>query len=178
MTTELSSLQVRLELLEHDNAALRTHFDTERQQSRCERRRLRIQAGMAFLALIGAILVSPANRAAIAQGYGVTVSALNTRLMAVEAKTKFQSADATAKSTTFSGCNLFVNNGSGATYYSNQNAAGDGLGNLVIGYNRLGKPDGDNRIGNHNLVLGDLNNYTSYGGLIAGSNNAVTVVPL
>ncbi|MFO0891208.1 MAG: hypothetical protein U0790_18950 [Isosphaeraceae bacterium] len=38
-----------------------------------------------------------------------------------------------------------------------------------------GRGDGTNaRTGSHNLILGDLNNYSSYGGLVVGSFNAVT----
>jgi hypothetical protein len=174
MNTELSTLHARLEQMEQDNTALRTHFDTERQQNRRERRRLRIQAGLAFVALVGAILISPANRQAIAQGYGTTLAQLAARMNVVENKTRFQSADATARSTTFSGCNLFVNDGGGATYTIVQNGSGEGLGNLVIGYNEVGNSAGDARTGSHNLVLGGLNNYSSYGGLIAGSNNSIS----
>ena len=167
MDTQLTALQDRVQALERDNSQIRAQF-------RLSQRRARIQCGLAFAGLVGAILVSPGNRSAIAQGYGVTLASLNTRLMAVEAKTQFQHADAAAKSTSFSGCNLFVNNGTGSTFGTAVNSAGDGLGNLVIGYNLLGKPGGDVRTGSHNLVLGDLNNYSSYGGLIAGSNNSIS----
>ena len=167
MNTENSGLQQRMERLEHENTQIRAQF-------RREIRRSRIQIGLALFALIGAVFLSPANRQAIAQGYGVTLAQLATRMTAIETKTRFQSADATAKSTTFSGCNLFVNDGGGATYAIVQNGSGEGLGNLVIGYNELGKPIGDVRTGSHNLVLGALNNYSSYGGIIAGSNNAIS----
>ena len=57
---------------------------------------------------------------------------------------------------------------------TDKTASPSGLGNLIIGYN---KPRGyglDARTGSHNLVLGDLNNYTSFGGLVAGKNNGVS----
>ena len=33
---------------------------------------------------------------------------------------------------------------------------------------------GDVRTGSHNLVLGDENNYSSYGGQVAGSDNTIS----
>ncbi len=54
-----------------------------------------------------------------------------------------------------------------------------GLGNLIIGYNGETSwgdvdPSAPNyRSGTHNLVMGDGNDYLSYGGLVAGSENRV-----
>jgi hypothetical protein len=183
MNTELNALHARLERLEQDNArmerdnvALRTQFDTERHQNHSQRRRLRIQCGLAFCAFLGAVLISPTNRSAIAQGYGVTLQQLNTRLTAVEAKTQFQSVNTTARSTTFSGCNVFVNAGGGTTDTIVTNAAGDGLGNLTIGYNalRTNITDVNIRTGSHNLTVGDQNNYSSYGGVVFGLFNTAS----
>ncbi|MFC1740060.1 hypothetical protein ACFL0N_01100 [Pseudomonadota bacterium] len=76
----------------------------------------------------------------------------------------------------FEGMNVQVVSGSGNTY------VGDGNGNLIIGYNEL-RPetweecqtgDCDFRTGAHNLVIGRGNNYSSYGGFVAGAFNAVT----
>jgi hypothetical protein len=47
----------------------------------------------------------------------------------------------------------------------------DGLGNLIIGYDD--NPDGLERTGSHDLVLGDDNGFTSYGGLVAGYGNLI-----
>lgn len=55
--------------------------------------------------------------------------------------------------------------------------ARNGLGNLIVGYNagrtnlevELEGPDA--RTGSHNLVLGEANNYTALGGLVAGRLN-------
>jgi hypothetical protein len=171
MTTDNQLLASRLEQLEKNNTELRTEFACERSANLRERRRLRAQAGLAFAALIATVIVSPTSRSAIAQGYGVTLAGLNTRLAAVEAKTQFQSADATAKCTTFSGCNMIVNNGSGNTTAIVTNAAGDGLGNLLIGYNALRGSNQDIRTGSHNLIMGEFNNYSSFGGIVAGAFN-------
>jgi hypothetical protein len=54
-----------------------------------------------------------------------------------------------------------------------------GLGNLIVGYNerapRWGRPlPREIRTGSHNLVVGDLHAYSSFGGFIAGGSNKVT----
>ena len=62
----------------------------------------------------------------------------------------------------FSGVNLQLLSGAGKT-----NAAVNGEGNLVIGYDE--KPGA--QTGSHNLVLGVEQAYTSFGSLIAGERN-------
>lgn len=69
---------------------------------------------------------------------------------------------------TFTGMNLHVLNGLGSTATTN------GTGNLVVGYNGLRDGRENQRSGSHNLVVGDEQNYTSYGGLVAGSLNTVS----
>jgi len=65
----------------------------------------------------------------------------------------------------FDGMNIQLVNGAGTTATTNS------LGNLIIGYNA---DNGDTRTGSHMLVVGDENSYTSYGGIIAGLNNATS----
>jgi len=73
----------------------------------------------------------------------------------------------------FQGMNVQIVNGSGSTTNN------DGTGNLIIGYNEprasdSGCPDGfdcNRRGGSHNLLIGDSNNYTSYGGMVVGEEN-------
>ena len=72
----------------------------------------------------------------------------------------------------FSGMNVQIVNGLEDTETAN------GAGNLIVGYN-VGRnenecPDGfacDRRWGSHMLVTGEKNNYTSFGGLLAGRYN-------
>jgi len=69
------------------------------------------------------------------------------------------------------GCNVHIRNGEGDTTVVN------GLGNLLVGYDE--SDDGthgavDEKTGSHNLVVGNRHTYTSSGGFVAGSNNAVT----
>ncbi len=173
MKTELELLAVRLECLGQDNSALSARLDASEAKNSRERRRLRIQAGLAFCGFVGAVILSPANRAAIAQGYGTTLASLNARVSSIETKTRYMSANTIAKSTIFSGCNVFVNDGGGTTDTVVVNSAGDGLGNLIIGYNALRGGGNDNRPGAHNLIVGDMNNYTAIGSLVAGLGNQV-----
>lgn len=65
-----------------------------------------------------------------------------------------------------SGANLQVVNGTGAIQNVN------GLGNVIIGYDEHAADI--KQTGSHNLVLGDRQTFTSWGGLLAGSKNSVT----
>lgn len=67
-----------------------------------------------------------------------------------------------------SGANLQVVDGSGDTA-----GAVNGMGNVIIGYNALRGGGEDSRTGSHNLVAGDQNNYSSFGGIVAGQLNAI-----
>jgi hypothetical protein len=73
---------------------------------------------------------------------------------------------------TITGVNVHIVSGSGRT----DDFVGSGgtltaLGNLIIGY--PGRDSVYPRTGSHNLVLGDHNGYTSYGGLVAGQGNQI-----
>jgi hypothetical protein len=90
----------------------------------------------------------------------------------------------------FRGINVQIVNGSGDTQTIN------GMGNLIVGYNRpgtgsficsMGAVDSEaacaasggrwaqsHKTGSHNIVGGDFNNYTSWGGLVLGLENALT----
>ena len=65
------------------------------------------------------------------------------------------------------GANLRIVNGLRGTATTN------GVGNLLLGYNEP-RHDGDNeRTGSHNLVVGSGHNFSSFGGLVVGRNNAI-----
>ena len=66
---------------------------------------------------------------------------------------------------TISGVNVHVVDGTGGT------ASTSGLGNVIVGYNAPSTLYYQERNGSHNLIVGDANNYNSYGGLVAGQNN-------
>ena len=112
----------------------------------------------------------------------VKISALETAKTALEAAGTAQDAKISALETKlasvsnvtvdgqptvrFTGVNVQVVDGSGDT-------AGtiNGRGNLIVGYNENAS---DTRTGSHNIVLGENHTYTTYGGLVAGSDNVVS----
>ena len=51
----------------------------------------------------------------------------------------------------------------------------NGLGNLIVGYNE-GADAGLNRTGSHNIIVGTLHQYSSFGGLVVGSSNKISGV--
>jgi hypothetical protein len=84
---------------------------------------------------------------------------------------KVNSLDATLAGVTrtgntllFSGMNLQLESGGGST-----SATPNGLGNLLIGYNE----SPGTQTGSNNLVVGDGNSFTSFGGLVAGNSNGI-----
>jgi hypothetical protein len=165
MDTNVHRLQARLDTLEQ----------------RCQRaeRHLKTQAGLAFLVVVAAILIAPTSRIARAQGSGNT---LDMRVTALETKTQFMRADARSHATVFSGCNVFIQNGLGAT----NGLPGDptntdptktktnGLGNLIVGYNESRGISLDIRTGSHNIIGGAFQNYSSFGGMVTGHDNTIT----
>ncbi len=89
------------------------------------------------------------------------------------------------------GANVHVQSGSGITSDGCELGSPDfpncesltGLGNLIVGYNGYNEQASSRgsrplpreiRTGSHNLVVGDLHTYSSFGGFIAGGNNKVT----
>lgn len=140
---------------------------------------------LAVLACIVAFVLG-GQRESVAQTFGVTLQQLASRMSTVEAQiASVAIRTATLESKTqdmsritdpntgmatvqFSGVNVQIVNGSGITFTSN------GVGNLIIGYNEKRPPllGEDIRSGSHYLVVGQNNNYTSYGGIIAGLRNS------
>jgi hypothetical protein len=84
------------------------------------------------------------------------------------------------------GANVHVKSGSGTTGDACHSLKPDfpncesltGLGNLIIGYNErggVGPPlPHEIRTGSHNLIVGEFHTYSSFGGFVAGTRNAVT----
>ena len=66
----------------------------------------------------------------------------------------------------FTGVNVQIVDGTGDTA-----GAVNGLGNLIVGYNENTSQD---RSGSHNLVVGDHNAYSSYGGVVFGAHNSIS----
>src|SRR5262249_45149965 len=72
----------------------------------------------------------------------------------------------------FSGVNVQVVSGAGTT-----NAAPNGGGNLIVGYNEGDDPSEPApphvKTGSHNIVVGRSNGFSSYGGLVVGQDNDI-----
>jgi hypothetical protein len=94
------------------------------------------------------------------------VAELGERVAALEGKLAYVTVR--GRDMVISGANLYVNSGAQAT-----DAAVNGLGNVVIGYNEP-RGVGDVRTGSHNLVVGRGNSYASYGGIVGGLGSTVS----
>lgn len=140
-------------------------------EARYERaeRRFRILSGLLVGGIV-AVALLPGALPAWAQGYGVTLAQLATRMTAVETKTASVSTLTVDNQPTvrFSGVNVQIVSGTGSTV-----GAVNGRGNLIIGYNESDGAAGDERTGSHNMVVGISHDYTSYGGFLAGIENRV-----
>ncbi len=143
--------------------ALKAQFAALEASHRAAARRSRRR--LAAATLVAGLAIAWASTPEARAQFGLTLTGLNTRLMAVEAKTAPLSLNGTTL--TISGVNVQVVDGSGATDSTS------GLGNLTVGYNQLRVLGGDLRTGSHNLIVGDNNNYTSYGGLVVGAENEI-----
>ncbi len=69
----------------------------------------------------------------------------------------------------FSGMNVQIVNGTGRTWDTE-----NGLGNLIVGYNESRISGPDVRSGSHYVIVGAAQNYSSYGGILAGWNNTAS----
>jgi hypothetical protein len=94
-----------------------------------------------------------------------SVSALENRVAQLE--TLLQNVMREGDDIKFKGVNVHILNGEGSTFEAN------GLGNLIVGYNEP-RPTGTARSGSHNIVVGAYNEYSSYGGLVAGYWNTIS----
>jgi hypothetical protein len=151
---------------------MREHLEALEYEMRMVQRRLRVwrilTCGVLGLGL--ASLLQPWGLDAQAPGGGSRgnlwqrVSALERTLMHVTSVT----GEGGQPEVVITGANLRIVNGLRAT------ATANGLGNLIVGYNEP-RDDGDNeRTGSHNLVVGLGHNFSRFGGLVVGRQNAIS----
>jgi hypothetical protein len=155
----LASVLQRLDDLESDNLQLQAQIDVLIANSSAQEE--------AINGLLGAL--ADANTEinqlqSVTQSQALTINSLNSRMVALEAKTSSITVDGTELR--IDGMNLHLRNGSGTT-----DGAPNGLGNLIIGYNES-TPD-NLRSGSHNLILGLRNSYTSIAGIVGGYDNLI-----
>jgi hypothetical protein len=113
--------------------------------------------------LVVAVLSSASG--AKAHGHEAEVEALQEQVdMLLELTASMRADD---ENIYFEGVNVHVRDGSGATESTS------GFGNLIVGYDE-NAPDGSDKSGTHNLVVGSGHTYASYAGLVAGLDNRIT----
>ncbi len=122
---------------------------------------------------IGVLSGDVAGNAALIAGHSSALSTaqtdlttLDTRTLGVDQLMAYVSVDVSLDRVTLTGANLQIVSGAGTT-----DAAVNGLGNIIIGYDL---DSSDDKTGSHNLVVGDGHTYSSYGGIVGGHNNALT----
>ena len=149
--------------------SLRNELNTATAIMQRATRRARVLSGLALLVVTGAIGVSTLRPVGAQGSYGTTLTSLQAQVNILMNRTQYMSADSGAKTTTFSGCNVMVQSGSG---YTDDHDMLRGLGNLIIGYNSNSYSLPHN--GSHNLIVGDFQSYSGYGGIVAGYDNAIS----
>src|SRR5262245_17298364 len=165
----MDNVRKRFEALEQRTEHLQQHIRTVERRLRWWRC---VACGVMVLGLLSGVLPSGTTVDAQQGGLPARVAALEDKLVAVT----FDSANHELMLT---GANLRIVNGLGNTETTN------GVGNLIVGYNesRQGNPDcsgstgafcTDTRTGSHNVVAGQQNNFSSFGGLVVGEHNEIS----
>jgi hypothetical protein len=153
----MDALHARLDALEHQ-------VHTLHQQAHATDRRLRwwrrLACGLVVLGLIGWTL--QASTAPSGQ-----VLSLPDRLEALEGKLASVTFNAATHELVITGANLHLRNGMGSTETTN------GLGNLIVGYNES-RQEENVRTGSHNVVVGQRHNFSRFGGVVVGQDNAIS----
>jgi hypothetical protein len=156
----MDNVRERFEALEQQMKVMGAHTRTVERRLRWWRG---IACGVMLLGLVSLPLQSGKTVDAQEQGLPARVTALENKLVAV-------TFDSASNKLTITRANLHVVNGLGATNTTN------GLGNLIVGYNELRSDGTDRRTGSHNVVVGSLHNFSSFGGLVAGHGNEISAM--
>jgi hypothetical protein len=146
--------------LEERVAAVEQQLATVSAEKEHLKRRLWWWRGAAALTLLCGFLLG-VPRLGEAQG------TLDQRVAVLEGKLARVSTANGGADIIIAGANLNIINGLSNTQSSN------GLGNLILGYNEARGGGLDVRTGSHNLVLGQQNNYSSFGGIVGGYQNTI-----
>jgi hypothetical protein len=150
---------------------LREHLEALQHEMRTVQRRLRLWRILTcgVLGLGPVCLLPPWGLDAQAPG-GSSQGSLWQRVSAIERTLRHVTSvtgEGGQPEVVITGANLRIVNGLRAT------ATANGLGNLIVGYNEP-RDDGDNeRTGSHNVVVGLGHNFSRFGGLVVGRQNAI-----
>jgi hypothetical protein len=157
--------------------ALESQVHTLTQHTRSTQRRLRWWRGLACGA-IGLAVLTWVLPAGTGQQEPPDGKGLAQRVAALESLLKPFSRE---KNEIFiTGANLHIVNGLGSTDCFNVPDCPNGLGNLIVGYNKLrvSVPEGPEveniRTGSHNVVVGREHNFSSVGGMVIGRINEIS----
>ena len=153
----MDNLHARLDALERQ-------VHTLHQQAHAIDRRLRwwrrLACGLGVLSFIGWTLQ------AVTAGDGKALS-VPERFAALERKLTPLTFDAATNEVVITGANLRLLNGLGATDTTN------GLGNLLVGYPEPRDGGETRQTGSHNVEVGKQHQFSSFGGLVVGLQNAI-----
>ena len=171
----MDNVHKRIEALEQQMRAMGAH-------TRTVERRLRWWRGLAYgLGLLGLVsLPLRSGTAADTQPRGMA-----DRMAVMEHKLSAMVFDDAANEVVITGANLRIVNGLGSTSCTDAQFnpipnCPNGLGNLIVGYNEPRPPADvsifgpDDRTGSHNVVVGQENNFSSFGGLVIGVVNGIS----
>jgi hypothetical protein len=154
----MNTCRTRIETLEQRLTVMRAQTRILESQLRWWRG---MAGGLGLLALMSLPLQSGSAAGPQPQGTAARLAALEQKLSAV-------TFDPTTNTLTVTGANLQVVNGLGLTATTN------GLGNVIVGYNEARGGGYDLRTGSHTVVVGTAHNFSSYGGLVVGTQNGVS----
>src|SRR5215813_1987632 len=123
-----------------------------------------------------ALQVAVSNLQATVKAQGTQITNLQTTVKALKTSNndlsnRLQYVSLDGQDMYITGANLHILSGSGGTDGTNSDGSVNGLGNLIVGYNEsrvAATLEPDDRTGSHNIVVGGGQNFSSYGGLIAG----------
>jgi hypothetical protein len=173
--------------------SLEQHVQSLRQQTTSATRRLRWWRGLAGILVVLSVFSLPLSLGAHkpnhdddkgAKGLAQRIRALERKLQHV---TSVIGPDGFPE-LVVTGANLRIVNGLGRTDCGTDEPipnCPNGLGNLIVGYNELRRDNpfcqetpllcgGDIRTGSHNVVVGRLHNFSSFGGMVVGDFNQIT----
>ncbi len=144
-----------------------------------------------LLILIGTVLVFPANaqvhKSLIGNEAHMSINPLELEAVLISLQSQIDllstyiQVDTANNRLVITGANLQVISGGDST-----DAAVNGLGNIIIGYNEdenydstaegsgTTDPTPDTKTGSHNLIVGAGHTYSSFGGIVAGYDNNIT----
>ncbi len=164
-----SELELRLmEAIDACNASAKRESQSAHRYANANRKS-KFMGAIAVTSVTGSLALFTLNPVGAQGGYGPTLASLQAQVNTLLSRTQFITANATTKTMKVTGCNVLIQSGSGST---DDNGTLSGLGNLTIGYN-TGQTVG-HQTGSHNLILGEYEDYTSFGGLVAGTCNTIS----